>query len=117
MIKDLFAETLPTPAEVLPRAIAIATEIAQNTSTVSTYVMREMMWRNPGSAEGTHLLDSEIMFHLYDKSDKEEGINSFLEKRPVKFTGSVHRDMPECLPWWEPKDVEPRKKIAEVAKL
>jgi hypothetical protein len=67
--------------------------------------MREMIWRNPGTAEKTHLLDSEIMFQLYDKKDKIEGINSFLQKRPVKFEGSVDDDMVSCIPWWEPTDV------------
>jgi hypothetical protein len=68
-----------------------------------------MMWRNPGTAEETHLLDSEIMFQLYDKQDKAEGINSFLEKRPANFQGSVNRDMPDCVPWWTPVDVRKRK--------
>jgi enoyl-CoA hydratase/carnithine racemase len=109
VIRNLFAEVLATPQEVFPRAIEIATEIAENTSTVSTYLMRMMMWRNPGTAEETHLLDSEIMFQLYDKQDKAEGINSFLEKRPANFQGSVNRDMPDCVPWWTPVDVRKRK--------
>lgn len=106
MIRDLFAEILPKPEMVLPRALEIASDIAKNTSTVSTYVMKEMMWRNPGSAEATHLLDSEIMFQLYDKKDKEEGIKSFLEKRDPNFTGSVNEDLPGCLPWWAPIHTE-----------
>lgn len=118
MIKDLFAEILDSPEKVLPRALEIATDIANNTSTVSTYVMKEMMWRNPGSIEGTHLLDSQIMFQLYDKADKIEGIQSFLEKRRAEFTGSVNHDMPDCLPWWQPIDVQKRKKdIAINSKL
>lgn len=105
-VRDLFAEVLPTPAEVLPRALEIATEVAQNTSSVSTYLMKEMMWRNPGSAEATHLLDSEIMYQLYDKKDKVEGIASFLEKRAPKFEGSVLHDVPDCVPWWPRIDIE-----------
>lgn len=105
MLNGLFAEILPSPDQVLPRALELATDIAQNTSTVSTYLMREMIWRNPGSAEAAHLLDSEIMYQLYDKKDKEEGINSFLEKRPPRFEGSVDHDMVSCIPWWTPADV------------
>ena len=117
ILRDLFAEVLPSPEEVLPRALELATLIAKNTSTVSTYLMKEMMWRNPGSAEGTHLLDSEIMFQLYDKADKEEGIKSFLEKRPAKFTGSVDKDVPGCLPWWQPVDVEKKRRKSVIAKI
>jgi enoyl-CoA hydratase/carnithine racemase len=110
MVQDLFVEVLHKAESVLPRAIEVANDIAQNTSTISTYLMKEMMWRNPGSAEGTHLLDSQIMFQLYDKADKEEGIKSFLEKRSAKFGGSVHKDMPDCVPWWDPIDVEKKRK-------
>ncbi|KPM46507.1 hypothetical protein AK830_g174 [Neonectria ditissima] len=117
VIRDLFAEILDSPSEVLPRALEIATDIAQNTSTISTYLMREMMWRNPGSAESTHLLDSEIMFQLYDKKDKHEGIASFLEKRQAAFTGSVHLDMPQCLPWWTPVNLDKPRKVLQSSKL
>jgi enoyl-CoA hydratase/carnithine racemase len=105
MLNGLFAEILPSPDQVLPRALELATNIAHSTSVISTYLMREMMWRNPGSAEGTHLLDSEVMYQLYDKKDKEEGINSFLEKRLPRFEGSVNHDMVSCVPWWTPVDI------------
>jgi len=72
--------------------------------------MREMMWRNPGSAEGTHLLDSELMVQLYDKEDKKEGMRAFLEKRPVRFESDFSKGMPESVPWWEPVDTVPARK-------
>jgi len=77
---DLFHEILPSPQEVLPRALQLAEQIVEKTSTVSTYLMREMIWRGPGSAEGAHLLDSELMWELYDKEDKKEGFKAFLER-------------------------------------
>ena len=73
--------------------------------------MREMMWRNPGSAEGTHLLDSQLMFQLYEKDDKKEGILSFLEKRKPKFDGTFKTGMPAAVPWWEPLDTVPARRI------
>ena len=105
---DLFHELLPSPQDVLPRALELAEQIVKQTSTVSTYLMREMMWRNPGSAEGTHLLDSQIMWELYEKEDKKEGIRSFLEKREPVMTGTVSNGMPANVPWWEPIDTVPR---------
>ena len=72
--------------------------------------MREMMYRNPGSAEGAHLLDSELMVQLYDKADKEEGIRSFIEKRPVNFRGNFKTGVPQSVPWWEPLDTVPARR-------
>lgn len=117
IVTDLFSEILPSPEEVLPHALNLATEIAENTSTISTSLMKEMMWRGPGSAEGTHLLDSEIMFKLYESADKEKGIKSFLEKRQANFNGSVNSDVPDCVPWWKPINVEKQKKKSTLSRL
>lgn len=72
--------------------------------------MREMMWRGPGSAEGAHLLDSEVMYQLYDKEDKEEGIKAFMEKRKPDFKGNFADGMPENVPWWETIDTVPARR-------
>ncbi|KUJ06851.1 ClpP/crotonase [Mollisia scopiformis] len=109
--EDLFHAILPSPEEVLPYALTIAEQIAAQTSTVSTYLMREMIWRNPGSAEGAHLLDSEIMWELYGKEDKKEGVKAFLEKRSPKMTGDLKQGMPSNVPWWEPINTVPRSGI------
>jgi enoyl-CoA hydratase/carnithine racemase len=107
---DLFHELLPFPQEVLPRALELAEQIVKQTSTVSTYLMREMMWRNPGSAEGAHLLDSELMWELYDKEDKKEGINAFIEKRSPAMKGDLKVGMPSNVPWWEGIETRPRSR-------
>lgn len=61
----LFAETVDKPDDVLPRALEVALEVVGNTSVVSTYLMKEMMFRDQGSAEGQHLLDSRILYELF----------------------------------------------------
>lgn len=64
----LFSETLDAPDKVLPRALELADEIAKNTSVVSYELMKQMIWRNPGSPEGTHLLDSKLIYSLFSTS-------------------------------------------------
>jgi len=68
LLDGLFSELCDSPEEVLPRALGIAEDVVANTSVVSTYLMREMMWRTPASAEETHLLDSQILYELFSSA-------------------------------------------------
>ncbi len=61
----LFTEVCEKPEDVLPRALKVAEEVVRNTSVVSTYLMREMMFRDRGSPEGQHLLDSRVIYELF----------------------------------------------------
>ncbi|TLD36286.1 3-hydroxypropionyl-coenzyme A dehydratase [Venturia nashicola] len=108
LLEGLFSEVLDKPEQVLPRAIQIAEDIAANCSTVSLMLIKELIWRNPGSAESTHLLDSKIMWELYGSADSAEGVKSFMEKRAVKFTDSVINDAPGTYPWWDQINTVPR---------
>jgi enoyl-CoA hydratase/carnithine racemase len=104
MVDGLFAEFCDTPQEVLPRALAVAKDIADNCSNVSITLMRELLYRGTDSAEEQHLLDSRILYSMFKSKDNEEGVASFLEKRKVNFTGTVDNDAPAAYPWWKPVD-------------
>lgn len=110
---DLFSEVLPAE-QVLPRALELADDIARNTSNVSTTLMRDLMYRNPSSPEEAHLLDSKVMFSLYDGKDQKEGVESFLEKRQVEFQGNMNDNAPAVWPWWTPIETNPRSVPDEV---
>ncbi|KAE9978188.1 hypothetical protein EG328_001639 [Venturia inaequalis] len=114
LLDGLFSETVDTPEGVLPRALEIAQEYTDNCSGVSWALMRDMMWRNPGSAEGAHLLDSRIIYSLFDTRDNVEGVKSFLEKRKVDFKGSMADSAPSSYPWWEPINVVERAKVGRI---
>lgn len=110
LLDGLFSETVDTPEGVLPRALEIAQEFTENCSSVSWALMRDMMWRNPESAEGAHLLDSRIIYDLFDTKDNREGVQSFLEKRKVNFQGTMGDSAPAAYPWWHPINVVERPK-------
>lgn len=112
LLSSLFSETLSKPEDVLPRAIEIAEDIVKNTSLISTFVMRELMYRDTGSAEGQHLLDSRLIYEMFSTKDNQEGVQAFLKKRPVNFQGTMQNDGPTAWPWYQAVDTGNRP-IAE----
>ena len=91
------------PANLLIAANRIAKEIANNTSAVSVALARQMLWRMLGAAHpmDAHKVDSRAIYYSGKSADAKEGITSFLEKRPAKFTEKPSTDMPAFYPWWE----------------
>ncbi len=101
----LFSYVVPSD-EVLTKAMGVAREIAENTSAVSVALSKAMLWHGLGEADpqSAHLIDSRCFYWAGRQKDAYEGVESFLEKRPPKFTMRVSSDMPDFYPWWkEPK--------------
>jgi enoyl-CoA hydratase/carnithine racemase len=90
------------PEALLPTARELAREIADNTSAVSVALIRQMLWRLLGAdhPREAHRLDSLGMWYTGRSPDAHEGVTSFLEKRPPRFTGRPSKDMPPFYPWW-----------------
>jgi enoyl-CoA hydratase/carnithine racemase len=90
------------PDALLPAARALAREIADHTSAVSVALIRQMLWRMLGAEHpvAAHRLDSLGMWYTGRSADAHEGVTSFLEKRPPRFTGRPSKDMPSFYPWW-----------------
>ncbi|WDK11066.1 enoyl-CoA hydratase/isomerase [Colletotrichum graminicola] len=105
LLRNLFSEIVE-PEQVLPRALAIAEDIATNVSTVAARVMRDMILRSPQSPEEAHLLESKIFFDLFNGEDSKEGMESFMQKRAPHFEGTMEKDSPSAYPWWEEIDVK-----------
>jgi len=102
----LVSEVLP-PVDLIPRAREIATEIAQNTSAISVALNRQLLWKMLGADHPieAHKIDSKCMFWAGGHTDAHEGVTSFLEKRPPRFTLKPSSDMPGFYPWWRDKSL------------
>ena len=90
-------------AELLDTAHALAREIADNTSAVSVALSRQMLWRMLGADHpmAAHEIDSRAIYSMGRSPDAYEGVQSFLEKRPARFTMKPSTDMPAFFPWWK----------------
>ncbi|KAK8064855.1 hypothetical protein PG994_007493 [Apiospora phragmitis] len=101
-VRDLFAEVVSgdEPAEVLPRALALAEEVAGKTSAVATKAMRDMLYHGPATPEEAERLESRVFFDLFRGADAREGIRSFLEKCEPRFDARWESDKPAVWPWW-----------------
>ena len=63
---DLFQEIVEKLEDVLPTALNLATTVAEKTSPLANYLNRELMWRGPNTAEGMHLVDSPVLYHMFE---------------------------------------------------
>ena len=55
---------------------------------------------------GVNLIDTANVYSRGQSADVREGVMSFLEKRPAKFTQTVSQDMPSYFPWWDERPYE-----------
>lgn len=96
------------PEELMPTAIALAREIADNTAPVSVALTRQMLWRMLGADHPmeAHKVDSRAIYARGRQDDAREGVMSFLEKRAAVYPDKVSADMPDFYPWWPERRYE-----------
>jgi enoyl-CoA hydratase/carnithine racemase len=95
--------------ELLPAAMELAREIAENTSAVSVTLNRQLMWRMLGADHpmAAHEVESRALGFVGNSADAREGVESFLAKRPAKYPGRVPADLPDFYPWWPDRGFTP----------
>jgi len=101
----LFNDVVPRE-KVLDKALSIAQEIVDNTSAVAVALGKALLWHGQSEPDpqSVHLIDSRCFFWMGRHKDAYEGVESFLQKRPPRFSMKVSCDLPDFYPWWkEPK--------------
>ncbi len=95
-------------ADLLPAARALAKELTAESAPVSVSLTRQMMWRMLGASHPmeAHKMDSRAIWVRGQGGDAQEGVTSFLEKRPANYTDSVVKDLPHFSPWMDEPDYQ-----------
>ena len=85
-------------ADVVPRALAIAHDIAVNVAPVSVAVSKHLLWHDPLPDRATiNDLETKLHLHLMGRPDAHEGVMAFLERRAPQWQLRVSSDWPEWL--------------------
>ena len=104
----LVSRVVPTKA-VVDTARALAREMITDTSAMSLALSRQMLWTMLGADHPmeAHRIDSKCIYWMGRSADAHEGVSSFLEKRPPRFSLRPSADMPPFYPWCTPRRFQP----------
>ena len=107
-LEEKLVTSLHSPDELLPAALKIARDIADNAAPLSISLSRQMLWKMLGADHPmeAHKIDSRAVQALGKTADAKEGVESFLEKRPAQFSNTPSKDLPDFYPWWQERDFE-----------
>ena len=96
------------PEALMETVMELAHDIAENTSAISSALSRQMLWKGLGDDHpmASHIRESRGLEYLFTSDDCMEGVMSFLEKRPARFSMKPSTDMPDYYPWWEKRRFE-----------
>ena len=91
----LASRVLPAE-EVLPAALELARDIAENAAPLSVAVTKKLLWESSGlSAAEVGRRETELHHHLMGRADAVEGAVAYVERRKPRWTLSVSRDWPD----------------------
>jgi len=110
LLQGFYHSIYPTREEVFPAALGFAKDLAANTSQTSIAMTKALLWKGADKLEAHHLLDSRVIQLLGSSADAKEGAQSFMERRPARFTDGLSEHLPAWAPWWnEEVDTQYRK--------
>ncbi|KIW83679.1 hypothetical protein Z517_02925 [Fonsecaea pedrosoi CBS 271.37] len=114
-LDGIFSELVPEPKDVLPRAVQLAEELIERVSTTAIHLNRQLIWRNAGSAEAAHLVDSPLLAHQFASRDHAEAKRAFFASGKPDFQDQLDKDAPVMYPWWTAPAVDPRPAVTHAA--
>ena len=100
-----FVRTLYEPDELMPAARALAREFVDHNAPVSVALTRQLIYRMMGESHPmeAHRFESRALQSRFAGEDRNEGVQSFLQKRDANFPDKVSTDMPDIWgDWTEP---------------
>ncbi|KAI0758715.1 peroxisomal enoyl-CoA-hydratase [Fomes fomentarius] len=110
LIAGLYHSILPTREEVLPAALSLAKDLAENTSQTAVAVTKALVWRGYDNIEEQHILDSRAIRVLGTSADAAEGAKAFKERRLPKFSEKLSDGtLTPWMPWWREVSTAHRK--------
>ncbi len=91
----LASRALPA-AEVLPAALEMARTIADKCSPLAVAVTKQMTWAHAGEPSFVRATRNEkaVVDWITQQPDAQEGINSYMEKRPAAWKSNGREEMP-----------------------
>ena len=91
--------TSALPADsVLPRAMAVATDIAENVAPMSAALSKRLLWDtviNGYTPRQVASLETQLHHRVMGSADAREGVAAFVEKRPPRWSTSVSAEWTE----------------------
>ena len=100
LISGLYHAILPKREEVFPAALALAKDLAANTSQTAVAVAKALIWRGYDNIEEQHILDSRAIRVLGTSGDAAEGAKAFMERRLPKFSDKLSDGtLTPWMPW------------------
>lgn len=82
--------------QVLPAALEIARDIAENTAPLSVAVTKKLLWDSQSlTREQVGQLETELHHVLMGRPDAIEGVMAYLERRHPRWTSKLSEDWPE----------------------
>ena len=85
---------------MFPAALALAKDLAANTSQTAIAVTKALVWRGYDNIEEQHIEDSRAIRILGKAGDAAEGARAFKERRLPKFTDKLSDDvLTPWMPW------------------
>jgi enoyl-CoA hydratase/carnithine racemase len=94
----LVSQALPAD-QVLPAALELAHDIADNTAPLSVAVTKQLIYDFMDAADRPDAISREtkLTWWVGEQPDALEGIMSWIEKRPPNWTVSKHLELPPDL--------------------